>query len=425
MQLNALQNILQGTKASKASAEANPAEGLLESLGGGFEGMLADLTAAVNDTAEGITDALVEVPEFLSQKIEDVLTAIDEVAEGTPLGSFLDMMGLDAKSLGVKNANDFTFDGDEFVNSKNQAFDIEAALEGLQKKLESVTKLVKSGLEGDFESARVFAEDLKSLRPGNKLNNSEMKRPSFFESGDDFLANKELASKQVAAETPYAKLAQKNSSMFSKYANESGENAKVDISLANSEAQTNQQILAEAITGNAKSSGDMSGKANQSQVLDLSGSNAAKSTEVINKIVNYLDQQQLTSKGELDVIVKHDELGQFRLNVNRGVDKGAVGMQISATGEGHRFFTEHEVELVKTLNQNGVKLTDLKIVQSDVIGGSKSSSGSGSFSESSSDGKSGSQFADSQQNHHRQDRNGSDRRKFLWEEYRERMGASA
>ncbi len=423
MQLNGLQNILQGAKASKASAQENPAEGLLESLGGGFEGMLADLTAAVGETADGLSQALVEVPEFLSEKIEEVLGSLSEVAEGTPLGSFLEMMGVDAKSLGVSNANEFVFDGDEFVNPNKQVFDIESALDGLKQKLESVTKLVKSGLEGDFESAKVFADDLKSLRPGNKLNNSEMKRPSFFESGDDFLANKELASKQVVTESPYTKITQKNASMFSKYANEATDAKNADISLP--EAQSNQQILAEAITGKTKASGDMSGKTNSSQVLDLSGSNTAKSNEVISKIVNYLDQQQLTSKGQLDVIVKHDELGQFRLNVNRGADKGSVGMQISATGEGHRFFTEHEVELVKALNQNGVKLTDLKIVQSDIIGGSKSSSSSGSFSESSSEGKSGSQFADSQQNHQRQDRNGSDRRKFLWEEYRERMGASA
>lgn len=424
MQLNGLQNILQGAKASKASAQENPAEGLLESLGGGFEGILADLTAAVGETAEGLSEALVEVPAFLSEKIEEVLGSLSEVAEGTPLGSFLEMMGVDAKSLGVANADEFIFDGDEFVNSKNQTFDIESALEGLQTKLESVTKLVKSSIEGDFESAKVFANDLKSLNPNNKLNNADAKRPAFFQSGDDFLANKEMATKQVVTDSPYAKLAEKNSSMFSKYANEVKESNNTDISLP--ESQSNQQILAEAITGNAKSSGDMSGKANSQATLDLSGTNAAKSSEVITKIVNYLDQQQLTSKGELDVLVKHDELGQFRLNVNRGVERNSVDMKISAAGEGHRFFTENEVELVKALNQNGVKLADLKIVQSEVIGGSSKSS-AGSFSDSSSEGRSDSQFSQSGGQHQgqRQDRNGGERRKALWEEYRERMGASA
>lgn len=424
MQLNGLQNILQGAKASKASAQENPAEGLLESLGGGFEGMLADLTAAVGETAEGLSEALVEVPAFLSEKIEDVLGALGDVTEGTPLGSFLEMMGVDAKSLGVSNADDFIFDGDEFVSPKNQVFDLESALEGLQKKLESVTKLVKSGVEGDFESAKVFANDLKSLNPSNKLNNAEAKRPAFFQSGDDFLATKEMATKQAVTDSPYAKLVEKNTSMFSKYATEAKEVSNVDVSLP--ESQSNQQILAEAITGTTKSSGDMSGKANSQPVLDLSGSNAAKSTEVITKIVNYLDQQQLTSKGELDVLVKHDELGQFRLNVNRGVERNSVEMKISAAGEGHRFFTDNEVELVKALNQNGVKLSDLKIVQSDVIGSSSKSS-AGSFSDSSSEGKSDSQFSQSggQGQGHRQNGNGSERRKALWDEYRERMGASA
>ena len=120
--------------------------------------------------------------------------------------------------------------------------------------------------------------------------------------------------------------------------------------------------------------------------------------------------------------MKHDELGQFRLNVTRGVDRNAIEMKIMAGGEGHRFFTEHEVDLVKALNQNGVKLTDLKILQSENISESGKSS-SGSFSDSQGD-EAGSQFGQSRHNQHN-GRDGSERRKLLWEEYREKMGASA
>lgn len=229
--------------------------------------------------------------------------------------------------------------------------------------------------------------------------------------------------KLANGDSVYAKQAEQTGSMFSKYAKEAEVKNIVLVDANDDQSQSKQQILAEAITGASKSSGDTSAKANTTNVFDMTSVNSAKSSEVIAKIVNYLDQQQLTSKGELDVLVKHDELGQFRLNVNRSGDKGSIDMRISAGAEGHRFFTEHEVELVKALNQSGVRLSDLKIVQAEVIGETGKSS-SGSFGDSSED-RSSSQFSQSHQQRGGNNRDGSDRRRHLWQEYRERMGASA
>tara|TARA_R110000868_G_scaffold10025_3_gene49201 strand:- start:935 stop:2176 length:1242 start_codon:yes stop_codon:yes gene_type:complete len=413
MQANGLKNILQASTAPNGNAAAaTPDEGLLGALTGSFEGILSDIESTVAQTAEGMGEALSELPEFLADKITDLLSAVGDLAEGTPLGDFLGQMGLDPKSLGLTKteANQYVFDGDDFANAQSKTFDLESALETFQSRLESVTKLVKKGVEGDLESLRLFSDDLKGA---SKIHNKEMTRPSFFEAGDDFLASRELAmAAKSAAGATYAK---QEGSLFSKYA------AETEAATADGEAVTHQQIVAEAITGTTKSSGDSSTKM-PAGTLDLSSMGNTKSSEVITKIVNYLDQQQLTSKGQLDVLVKHDELGQFRLNVSRGVDRNAIEMKIMAGGEGHRFFTEHEVDLVKALNQSGVKLTDLKILQSDNIAESGKSS-SGSFSDSQGD-EATSQFGHSK-NQQQNGRDGSDRRKLLWEEYRERMGASA
>lgn len=436
MQLEGLMNILAPKTSAKASAAANggnPAEGLLEALQGGFEGILSELQATVMQTAEGLGEALAEVPEAVMEKIQELLGGMDELTEGTSLSEFLAKNNVEVEVLGLSksDAKELVFDGETFTGKgKIKTFDLPQALEKLSQKIESVTEMVKEGFEQKGETARLFAEDLRSMRPGAKSDARDLRRPQFFEGGDDFVKAREamVANKPaVVASGNYAKQAgQENASMFSKYAKSEVESQPVSKTVAmnavTSEVTGEQMILPEAITGVSKSSGEVQTKTQNAPTLDMTNLGNTKPSEVITRIVNYLDQQQLTSKGELDVLVKHDELGQFRLNVARGTEKGAVDMQISAGREGHRFFVDNEVELVKSLNQNGVRLSDLKIVQADVISDSGSSSKSGSFADS---GEGRGQFNQSHQQRGQNSQDGSERRRQMWEEYRERMGASA
>jgi hypothetical protein len=97
-------------------------------------------------------------------------------------------------------------------------------------------------------------------------------------------------------------------------------------------------------------------------------------------------------------------------------------MQITtSSSEGHKFFVQHEVDLMKNLQQGGVSLSDLRIVSSMKESTPFSQSESKQFSsfqhEQNGDAK---QFMSFESGDFR---DGSQKRKSLWEEYQERYGA--
>lgn len=101
------------------------------------------------------------------------------------------------------------------------------------------------------------------------------------------------------------------------------------------------------------------------KVLDLSKLNTTNTSEIINNISNYIQQNQIMNRDSLDLSVYHEELGQFKINVSKNVaDKSnAIDLQIvTSSAEGHEFFTKHEVALMKNLSQAGVQLAEFKIV---------------------------------------------------------------
>lgn len=164
----------------------------------------------------------------------------------------------------------------------------------------------------------------------------------------------------------------------------------------------------------------------QTKVLDLSAINPTDTNQVIEKISNYITQSRFSNADSLDLVVKHDSLGQFNVQVNKTSGSDLIDLQIkTATAEGNQFFAKHESDLLKHLGQNGVKVADLKIAMSDAI-----TMSNGSEMRKNTD--SGSQFSGNQNqgshnssNGSSQDfsRGGEQRRKQLWEEYRERLGA--
>jgi hypothetical protein len=151
-------------------------------------------------------------------------------------------------------------------------------------------------------------------------------------------------------------------------------------------------------------------------VLDLSGTPAGNTEQLISKISDYVQQTSFNNRDSLDLVVKHNELGQFNINVNKMKGENSLNVQIqTASTEAHKFFTENEVDLVKSLNQAGIKLGDIKLSSSD-------SANTGSDQKQSSDE---STFTKSQQSGKQDQREDTDsrRRKELWEEYKYQMGA--
>lgn len=161
------------------------------------------------------------------------------------------------------------------------------------------------------------------------------------------------------------------------------------------------------------------------KVLDLSKMNSTNTNQIIEKISDYVMQSQVAGKDKLDLIVKHDSLGQFQIQVNKVPNQNQIDMQIVTNNhEGHKFFVEHEAALVKTLQQSGIQLSDFRIVSSMTDSSLNSFGESKQFSSFSQNQNSSSEQHQSFQSFSSGDfRQGKERRNELWNEYREKYGA--
>ncbi len=175
-----------------------------------------------------------------------------------------------------------------------------------------------------------------------------------------------------------------------------------------------------------KSDSSQNGETNTNlKVLDLSKINSSNTTEIIKRISDYVQQSQVANKDSLDLTVKHDSLGQFKIQVNKPMGGGNLPMDVqitTTTAEGHDFFMRNEIGLMKNLSQAGIQLSDLRIV---------SSGEAMSFSQNDSKNSNNSQFGQQVQKEFMSfesgdSRNGSERRRELWQEARanqQRFGA--
>lgn len=194
-------------------------------------------------------------------------------------------------------------------------------------------------------------------------------------------------------------------------------NVKQDVVMGVSQEKNNQNQTSVQTNTNQK-------------VLNLSDIQTTNTNEIIKRISDYVEQNQVANKQSLDLNVKHDSLGEFKIQVskmpdsmNRGMNQ--VDMQITTSSkEGHDFFVKNEVSLLRNLNQAGINLSDLRIVSSmseSTAFGQTDSRQSNSFSQS-PDGNS-KQFMNFGSSSNEGLGNGAERRKELWEEYRQRYGA--
>jgi hypothetical protein len=152
------------------------------------------------------------------------------------------------------------------------------------------------------------------------------------------------------------------------------------------------------------------------KVLDLS--NVDNPQKIMDEISKYIENSRIQNGKELNIVVKHNDLGQFRVHAQKA-QGGMIDLQIhTASDEAHNFFQKHEVGLLKTLSSQGVRIADFKLAQSD----SSSMASSGNDS-------SGQNFSGNEQGFARKFNGGQDfqdgrqRRQELWDEYRERLGA--
>lgn len=163
---------------------------------------------------------------------------------------------------------------------------------------------------------------------------------------------------------------------------------------------------------------------NTGKVLDISKMDTANHTEIIKRISDYVQQSQVANSNSLDLTVRHDSLGEFKIQVNKPMDprSNQMDMQITtSTAEGHDFFVKNEIGLMKNLNQAGIQLSDLRIVS-----GGESMSFTQSDSRQSGHNNSQQGPRESMSFDSGDFSQGSDRRRELWQEARanqQRYGA--
>jgi hypothetical protein len=150
-------------------------------------------------------------------------------------------------------------------------------------------------------------------------------------------------------------------------------------------------------------------------VLNMTDLEKTPTQNLIEKISNYFEQEQVQKAEKIDLVVKHDELGKFNVQVNkaaRGSDIVDVKIQ-SMSQESHKFFKEHERELVQSMSKGGVKLGEFKLVgQSDTP--------SSQDRQSDRHGSSKNSDFNQQQNDEQKD---SQRRRDMWKYYQDGLAA--
>jgi hypothetical protein len=288
--------------------------------------------------------------------------------------------------------------GEEFVDSKKAAHDSKQLFSDKMNAIKN-----NNTNSDDFDPSKVKPKDLsqmKGYQQGQNILNDSMIRNTkdlaFKEqkkgkvSSIDELLNPELKNSNelsMIKESPLPMMAAKV-----------GDNG---ISLKNSEAP---------------------------KVLDLSNIQTTNTNQLIEKISDYVMQSNVAGKNQIDLTVKHEQLGQFQIQVTKNPtlsQPNQIDMQImTSNSEGHKFFVANEAALMKSLNQSGINLSDLRIVSgmtemtANTFGESKQSS---SFSQNQNGFSQSHQSFDSFSSG--DFKQGSEKRKDLWNEYRERYGA--
>lgn len=156
------------------------------------------------------------------------------------------------------------------------------------------------------------------------------------------------------------------------------------------------------------------------KVVSFSSLDQTSTHKLINQISEYIDRAKFENTKTVDMVVRHEQLGEISIQAQKAkAGSDLIEMKIqTSTPEGMRFFQSNEVDLLKSLSQNGVRLSDFKLSMT-----TETHSSSSGFDKDSSQSNNGqSKFGDSAGAKDQQGKD-SDRRRQLWNEFQERASA--
>ncbi len=350
--------------------------------GGEFANLMDILGGAKNKTQKvdllSILNSAKENPEALNDLPKEVLQLIGE---------------------------NFKFDGKTILNQNGKPIQVEDILNKINKMNPELLNQGASSKEADLMEVR-------NLLKGHNLDaaSAPKKAQSLFTSGNDFVQAK--GSAQPALVNSSDLKGAKKMNGLNQYSKES---QNLDTSLiSNSNVEMPDAAVGMTQFKN-ESAFDQLGA--QSKVIDLSNVQAGDKSSLIDQVSKLIEQNNIKSADTMDVTVKHDDLGQFKIEVSKNPNSGELDVRIiSKEKVGHNFFVENEAQLAKSLNQSGIKLANIKV----------SLSSENVFSSNADTGKDSSEsFSQNSKNQNGQfgqrdnENSDSQRRKHLWQAFKE------
>ena len=397
---------------------------LLSSLGGGDKGLLKTVLNKEGQPEENKTE--VDVSKLkLEKSVANTSGKLDQLLnqlKGTEDESSSSLEGVEKENL-----KSF------FPNSNNIQPELNPA-EKVENPLEFIVKGSKENSLGKNAETKLQTGDdyLKNLESIDKKNNSKLSLIQGLKSDASstipmpkqgvsaYGKGQNILNDNVIRNTKDLAFKDKKSKIGSDELKTP--ETKVGAQLANLKSEVIPTIMTKENVSNQLQA------QTEHKVLDLSKINTSNTNEIIKKISDYVEQNTVANKQSLDLTVKHESLGEFKIQVSKApsTQSNLIDLQITTSSkEGHDFFVKNEVSLIKNLNQSGVNLSDLRIVshtsESGLLGQSDSRQSS-SFQQS-NDGYSSQQSSFESSQFSTESDSGSQKRKQLWQEYQERYGA--
>ncbi len=446
-------SMLSGKAGSLASAKGAKASSEVSGEGLDILSLLGSSQAS-GDKAEALSKS--EFAEILSQKgmledisAEDILNFFKksqgENAEEAVSGLLQNYAQVTGKNIDIESLpkeiqselNTLSFDGKDFKNIQGDIVPKDSVLKLLSKiennDIPSDQEFSRMGELKEGKGLRLADEGIKNTKPVLPKHDSS-----------DFLAHRMAAGKQTVVNPTAEVVRPKALSQYGKEASQLKDSLIKVNRPSLSEVKTPEKVTAkdslqdlmksvshevqpemmgmERVSENTNSSEFNMNKGQGVQSLDLSNISASNKTELLQKVGNYIEQSYVSGQDSIEMMINHEELGQFRVQVEKVGNNGQVNLEINTlSNQGHQFFAENEVELLKSLNQSGVKLNDFKLApQVDFLsmGDTSKSSMNSDSSSSFLGGHDRGEASSFTQSGKQGDNRGEDRRRQLWQEAR-------
>lgn len=301
----------------------------------------------------------------------------------------------------------FKFDGQTILNQDGKPIQVEDILNKINEMKPELLNPKASSKEAELMEVR-------NLLKGHNLDatsSASKKGQSLFTSGNDFVQAKGSAQPALVNANASDTMGAKKMNGLNQYSKES-QNLDTNL-ISNSNVEMPEAAIGMTQFKN-ESAYDQLGA--QGKVVDLSNVKANDNSSLIDQVSKLIERNNIKSAATMDVTVKHDDLGQFKIEVSKNANSELDIRIISKDRAGHNFFVENEAQLSKSLSQSGIKLANIKVsLSSENVFTSNSDTGKDSSSNFSGDSKNQNGQSGERQN----ENSDSQRRKHLWQAFKQ------